>query len=135
MTFTYSLFNDNFRYQLPNWPSFTSTYSIPFTSIEFDVVYPGALFNAFIYFGFATSGYFLARSLWRGLLGLRNYVKSLNNDQKYLQSSRTTSDGRTITYSAVVYGASTKAGKAYAQFLAKKGFNLILVERDIDQLN
>jgi len=39
------------------------------------------------------------------------------------------------TYSAVIYGACSKVGKAYAYFLAKQGFNLILVERDIEQLN
>lgn len=40
-----------------------------------------------------------------------------------------------MTYSAVIYGASTKVGKAYAHYLAKKGFNLILVERDMQILN
>ena len=35
----------------------------------------------------------------------------------------------------MVYGASTKVGKAYAHFLAKQGFNLILVERDMEILN
>ena len=30
----------------------------------------------------------------------------------------------------MIYGAGTKVGKTYAHFLAKKGFNLIIVERD-----
>lgn len=30
----------------------------------------------------------------------------------------------------MIYGCGNKAGKAFAHFLAKKGFNLILIERD-----
>lgn len=29
----------------------------------------------------------------------------------------------------MIYGVNNKAGKAYARFLAEKGFNLILIER------
>ena len=35
----------------------------------------------------------------------------------------------------MIYGAATTVGKLYALFLARKGFNLILVERDLQQLN
>ena len=35
----------------------------------------------------------------------------------------------------MIYGASTKVGKSFAHFLVEKGFNLILVERDQDQLD
>lgn len=35
---------------------------------------------------------------------------------------------------AVIYGASNKAGKAFAFYLMQKGFNLILIERDAESL-
>jgi len=35
---------------------------------------------------------------------------------------------------AVIYGASNKAGKAFAFYLMQKGFNLILIERDGDSI-
>lgn len=38
-------------------------------------------------------------------------------------------------YSAVIYGASTKVGKIFALYLAQQGYNLILIERDMNQLN
>ncbi len=40
-----------------------------------------------------------------------------------------------MTYSALIYGASTTVGKLYAHYLANRGFNLILIERDMNQLN
>ena len=35
---------------------------------------------------------------------------------------------------AVIYGANNKAGKAYSYYLMEKGFNLILIERDIESI-
>ena len=35
---------------------------------------------------------------------------------------------------AVIYGCSNKVGRAYALYLADKGFNLILVERDAESI-
>ena len=35
---------------------------------------------------------------------------------------------------AVIYGCSNKVGKAFALYLADKGFNLILVERDAESI-
>ena len=43
--------------------------------------------------------------------------------------------GAPLTYTAVIYGAGTKVGRAYAHFLAQKGFNLILVERETRSLD
>ena len=59
------------------------------------------------------------------------YFKSVSNASKYLNPT----SGRSTTYSAVIYGAGTKAGRIYAHYLAQKGFNLILVERDQHSLN
>ena len=63
-------------------------------------------------------------NLWQRV---RTYFKTVNNDKKYLSSKQPDSDK---VYSAVIYGASTKVGKAYAKFLGNHGFNLILVERE-----
>ena len=35
---------------------------------------------------------------------------------------------------AVVYGCNNKAGRAYSYYLMNKGFNLILIERDIESI-
>lgn len=35
---------------------------------------------------------------------------------------------------AVIYGAANKAGKAFSYYLMSQGFNLILIERDLDSL-
>ena len=35
---------------------------------------------------------------------------------------------------AVIYGCNNKAGRAFALFLANKGFNLILIERDAESI-
>ena len=81
---------------------------------------------------------------------LAKYFRSLRNSQKFLTSKpseefleaqrKTTRDQeaqpqQSQTYNAVIYGASTKAGKAFANFLAEQGFNLILIERGVEQLN
>lgn len=35
---------------------------------------------------------------------------------------------------AVIYGCNNKAGKAFSYFLMEKGFNLILIERDLESI-
>lgn len=40
-----------------------------------------------------------------------------------------------MVYTAVIYGASTTVGKMFALYLAQQGFNLILIEREMNQLN
>lgn len=61
------------------------------------------------------------------------YFKSVSNASKYTNAENPAD--RNQTYSAVIYGAGTKAGRIYAHYLAKKGFNLILVEREQQSLN
>ena len=36
---------------------------------------------------------------------------------------------------ALIYGTGNKAGATYAHYLAEQGFNLILIERDMQPLN
>ena len=65
-----------------------------------------------------------------------NHFQNIGNSKKYLKSSFTEQKTRQQeSYSAVIYGASTKQGKAYAHFLAKKGFTLILIEREQTHLD
>ena len=61
-----------------------------------------------------------------------NYFKSVSNATKYLNAKV---GERKESYTAVIYGAGTKAGRIYAHFLAQKGFNLVLVEREPQSLN
>ena len=61
------------------------------------------------------------------------FFEKTSNASKYLNSS--IEDVRNESYTAVIYGAGTKAGRAYAHFLAQKGFNLVLVEREAHSLN
>ena len=54
---------------------------------------------------------------------------------KYPKDARLGSDqGEKKKSYAVIYGASNKAGKSYAYFLSKAGFNLILIDRDSKSL-
>jgi hypothetical protein len=100
--------------------------------------YPGFFFSSLFWIGVGTSTYLLGRGLWSLTNKVMKYVKSLNNCQRYLQSTQTSqsSDASTEstqkpqTYTAVIYGAGNAAGRLYAHFLAYRGFNLILVERD-----
>lgn len=40
-----------------------------------------------------------------------------------------------MRYYAVVYGTGNRAGIAFAHYLANKGFNLILIDRDATPIN
>ena len=44
------------------------------------------------------------------------------------------SDQMDVKAYAVIYGCNNKAGKAYSYYLMEKGFNLILIERDIESI-
>lgn len=91
--------------------------------------------NTVIYLGVGYGFYHLCKGLWRGWHCFRMYLKSFSNSYKYLKSKSTPIPNKgELTYSAVIYGANTKVGKIYAQLLAKKGFNLILIERNIETL-
>jgi short-subunit dehydrogenase len=51
------------------------------------------------------------------------------NGNKYLNSEYTDTKQHNRYY-AVVNGSANRAGTSFARYLADKGFNLILVERD-----
>merc|ERR1712083_1182621 len=94
--------------------------------------HPGWMFSTIFYLGIGTACYFVGRTVYRLSNRIMTYFKSVNNGSKYLTPTHPES-GR--TYSAVIYGAGTKVGRAYAHYLSRKGFNLILVERDSRSLD
>lgn len=94
--------------------------------------YPGFLFSSIFYFGLGTSVYFCGKALLTFGKRVMTYFKSVSNASKYLNAkiSNARSSSSVEAYTAVIYGAGTKAGRIYAHYLAQKGFNLVLVERD-----
>jgi hypothetical protein len=79
----------------------------------------------------------------------KTFIKSLFNAKKYLNSdspiskyefgatnnTQPASPSEPKRAYAVIYGVANRAGVTYAHFLASKGFNLILIERDHQPLN
>jgi len=88
-------------------------------------------FKAMVLGSFCFGTYALARSFFglarSSLASFRSYF----NPTRYLTSSNTETKTR---HYAVVYGACNRAGKAYAHYLARKGFSLILIDRALDSL-
>ena len=113
------------------------TFSIPLTRI---------LLTSFCYLGVASALYQVYYWGSRASISLYVKFKSLFNAKKYLDSESLIShidfgcpsqgseppSGKAYV---VIFGASTRAGSAFAHFLADKGFNLILIERDLQPLN
>jgi len=77
--------------------------------------------------------YFLTKYGRVGIKSCRDYLLSLFNAKKYLTSGGT-NDSDNPKYYAVIFGSSNRPGSAYAHYLARKGFNLILIERDVKAL-
>jgi len=98
---------------------------------------PGIYFTSLFALGFGLGAFWIAKNLlYRGFKGFLRYLKQWTNGSKYLKNeSAKAENGRQLKYTAVIYGASTKVGKSFAHFLVNKGFNLILVERDRNQLD
>lgn len=87
-----------------------------FSDYKLSLHYPGFLFSSIFYFGIGTSAYMVGRSLLRIGKRIMTYFKSVSNATKYLNSK--VADVRNESYSAVIYGAGTKAGRIFAHFLA-----------------
>ena len=86
------------------------------------------------YLGLASSTYILSKYTYIGGRWFLNYLRSLFNAKKYLLSKYDSGNGKQSKYYAVIYGVN-RAGFAYAHYLATKGFNLILIDREIQPLN
>ena len=107
---------------------------LPLLDYKIQLHYPGFIFGSIFYFGLGTGFYWGGRALLRLGKRIMTYFKTTNNASKYI-NSRMGGEERDQTYTAVIYGAGTKAGRIYAHFLAHKGFNLVLVEREAHSLS
>lgn len=92
--------------------------------------FPGIYFASLFYLGVGALGLFTAKRLACLYRRTSTFVKSFGNARRYLNARK-----NETVYSAVIYGASTTIGKMFALYLAQQGYNLILIERDMNQLN
>ena len=83
---------------------------------KISIHYPGIFFGAIFGMGVFASAYWFGKFCHRMGKNVMTYVKSMNNSSKYL--STTLPSNAKESYSAVIYGANTKAGRIYAHFLA-----------------
>ena len=100
----------------------TQTISIPQSMLKFT-----------FYLGMATTLYYTLKFTYRSVSWFWTYFKSFFNAKKYLKSQ--TSEDASRRYYAIIYGAANRAGNSFAHYLASKGFNLILIDRDPQPLN
>lgn len=114
----------------PNSEASELAWTLPYFNYRMSVSLPGAYYSSIFYLGLGTLALFASRKLVRIYQRTKSYFKSFGNASKYETSK--SSSGK--TYTAVIYGAATTLGKMYSHYLASKGFNLILIERDMEQL-
>ena len=88
------------------------------------------------YFGLSTASYFMLRRTFSTFSYITHYLRSFFNARKYLKSTVEGGDNQIVAskYYAVVYGSTNRAGIAFAKYLAQKGFNLILIDRNSQTL-
>jgi hypothetical protein len=113
--------------KFPDWNVSEYDWRIPMLDLKLSIHYPGWMFSTIFYLGIGTATYFIGKAVRCLTSRVQTYFKALQNGAKYL-SPKSEENGK--TYSAVIYGAGTKVGRAYAHYLSNRGFNLILVERD-----
>ena len=138
-----SLLNDSVQVQIPRWTSLNFNSNLPLYG-PFSFSLSRFFFSSLFYFGIACTSYSvirIARSLWRST---SIKVRSLYNAKKYLNPlspiaeasfGPVTSEASSRKAYALIYGAGNRVGITFAHFLAEKGFNLILIERDVQPLN
>lgn len=80
-------------------------------------------------FGVCSTIYNLKRIVLWPYTQARLMVQSRFNSSLYLKH-----ETETEKEYGVIYGACNNAGKAFAKFLAEKGFSLILIDRNPEQL-
>lgn len=125
------------RLSFPDWQNTVTSYQLPLGNYQVSVSSPGIYFTSLFYLGLGLGAFWIGKNIiYRGFKGFVRYLKQWSNSSKYLRSDSAKNDhDRPQKYTAVIYGASTKVGRSYAHFLVNKGFNLILVERDRNQLD
>eukprot|EP00347_Sterkiella_histriomuscorum_P019780 403340320 len=92
-------------------------------------------FQFLFYLGLASSAYFIFRGIYKSGRWLIDWIKSMFNANKYLNSSNEKTNSPHKKYYAVIYGTGNIAGFAYSHYLANKGYNLILIDRDATPIN
>jgi hypothetical protein len=92
---------------------------------------PPMLIKALFFSGVAFSAYLLGKYTNRGLHSVIHYFKAMFNASKYLYAHTHNHDPDNPRYYAVILGCANRAGGAFAHYLARQGFNLILIERDM----
>jgi len=96
----------------PWWKTQVTTLNLPWFSMDIET--PGFFMSALFYLGLASLSFMTARFVGRHVKSFYNYLRSFQNSKRFLNSLAPNQ----ATYSAVIYGASTKVGKAYARYLA-----------------
>ena len=111
-------------------------FKLPYVNYKLNLSMPGFIFSSFLYIGAGCIAWHAFRTTYNIINRARTYFKSLNNAKPYLEPKplQKKESIQDMTYSAVVYGAATTAGKMFCTYLAKKGFNLIVIERDLSIL-
>ena len=111
---SYSFLGGVVNCSFPGYTTRTWEHTVPMTDFKLSMHYPGFLFSSIFYFGLGTSAYFCGRALLKLGRHIMTYFKSVSNAAKYLNPKSPSG----ATYSAVIYGAGTKAGRIYAHYLA-----------------
>lgn len=124
----YSILFGAVNLSFPNHATSDYQLRIPLTDYFIKMQFPGVYFSTLFYLGLGAFGYFTARKLACLYKCTSTWLKSFMNARRYLNARR----NETTVYTAVIYGASTTIGKMFALYLAQKGYNLILIERDMN---
>lgn len=111
----------------PNWNTTETQWRLPLTDYHVRMQFPGVYFATLFYLGIGALGYLTSKRLACMYRRASTYLKSFGNARRYQNARK-----NETVYSAVIYGASTTIGKMFALFLAQKGYNLILIERDMN---
>jgi hypothetical protein len=141
-----SLLWDKIKVETPDIPSLVFNPKLPLFG-SFTLNFPTLFMTGFGYLSMVSGFYCLGYFGYRSFRRFSTYIRSLFNAKKYLNpespiashrfgtSDQPASQTETPKAYALIYGVSNRAGGTFATYLAHKGFNLILIERDMQPLN
>lgn len=120
--------NGLFKLQYPYFSAFNYRFGVPLVG---SVNVQKALIGSFFYLGLGSFSFLMYKALSFSTSRIRTFLASFFNARKYLTSKiESASQLQNARYYAVIYGATNRAGIAFAKYLAGKGFNLILIDRE-----
>jgi hypothetical protein len=143
MANTLSFFGGNFTMNYPEIPALNFNATLPFVG-PFSLSLSRLLFSGFFYFGMSSACYQMFRFTKNASQKIFTYFRSMFNAKKYLNPfspiafqtfGNVQAELKSSRAYALIYGTGNRAGVTYAHYLAEKGFNLILIERDMQPLN